>query len=638
MIKLKKVTIHKYKCFETDQSFEIEDDISILVGMNESGKTSILEAIAKTNYFEKDEDFSFNLTHDYPRREKKAIEKSGNTPNAITCKFYISDKLINDINENLGGNFVLGNCLTKIHKYSGKNTLLSYPSIDSEKILQSINPNLIPLLKDIKDISNFQKIIPSEENKITKEDLEKVSKFYKNDWKWADPFSEYLVRDLISPYLPKYLYYDEYYSLPSRISINKLESKKLESNELKTAKALFELADINTKELLNSDSFEDFKAELEATQALISDQLFTYWTNNKNLDIKFDIEKIEIKTNPNQQIIEHILNIRVWNNRFKMSLPLSNRSKGFNWFFSFLVWFTKIQEDKSSNYILLLDEPGLNLHASAQKDLLSFIESLTEDYQILYTTHSPFMVPPDKLHRVRTVVDTEKGSKISDSLQEKDPNTLFPLQAALGYDIAQNLYISKNNLLVEGISDLIYLQTLSGVLIKDGREGLSEDITIIPTGGLDKVATFVSLLRGNDLNIVCLLDSTIKQNDAQKLERLIKERIIHDKKIVYYKNFTNLDKEADVEDMFSVKEYLEYYNNSIDNKERELTENDIINLKDNSDRIIHKITILSDKKRFNHYIPANYLLKNKTSGEDFSEETLERFENLFKEVNKLMNI
>ena len=81
-MKLSKVVIHKFKCFESDQEFAVEDGISILVGLNESGKTSALEAMAKTNYFEDDPAFKFSTTHDYPRIEKKRMEKSGVNPKA----------------------------------------------------------------------------------------------------------------------------------------------------------------------------------------------------------------------------------------------------------------------------------------------------------------------------------------------------------------------------------------------------------------------------------------------------------------------------------------------------------------------------------------------------------------------------
>lgn len=71
MIKLTGVTIHNYKCIEGDQSFAVEDDVTILVGMNESGKTTALEAIEKCNCFEDDSKFVFNATHDYPRLRLK---------------------------------------------------------------------------------------------------------------------------------------------------------------------------------------------------------------------------------------------------------------------------------------------------------------------------------------------------------------------------------------------------------------------------------------------------------------------------------------------------------------------------------------------------------------------------------------
>ena len=83
MIKLKEVRIEKYKPIENQQSFETEDDVTVLVGMNESGKTSILEALAKSNYFDDDVKFKYSLTHDYPRRQKKKIDKSGENPTAV---------------------------------------------------------------------------------------------------------------------------------------------------------------------------------------------------------------------------------------------------------------------------------------------------------------------------------------------------------------------------------------------------------------------------------------------------------------------------------------------------------------------------------------------------------------------------
>lgn len=275
-----------------------------------------------------------------------------------------------------------------------------------------------------------------------------------------------------------------------------------------------------------------------------------------------------LKTKKNRDYpntIEKYLNIRVWSDKHHISLPLSNRSKGFNWFFSFIVWFSRIQEDKSNQYILLLDEPGLNLHAAAQSDLLNFLDDLSKEYQIIYTTHSPFMVPYNSLERVRTVYESKNGTTIKDAIEEKDSDTLFPLQAALGYDIAQNLFINKNNLLVEGVSDLIYLTMISSILEESGLQGIRDDITIVPVGGLDKVTSFISLLKGQNLNIVCALDTFTDQKGKARLNSLIEQKIIKDKSILFFNEFSrNVGNIADLEDLFSIEEYLKFFNSAFD--------------------------------------------------------------------------
>lgn len=97
MIKLTKASVYKYKCIENEQHFDVEKDITVLVGMNESGKTSILEALAKFNYFENDDKFTFNLTHDYPRKQKKAVDKSGENPDAVMLQYKIDEALAKKI-------------------------------------------------------------------------------------------------------------------------------------------------------------------------------------------------------------------------------------------------------------------------------------------------------------------------------------------------------------------------------------------------------------------------------------------------------------------------------------------------------------------------------------------------------------
>lgn len=434
----------------------------------------------------------------------------------------------------------------------------------------------------------------------------------------------YIYNTYLSPEIPKLWYFSDYFSLPCRINLDDFSTgqptNNLSREEVKIANALFELSGLRVSDIQNESNFEAFKAQLEATSNSITDDMFEYWTTNQNLEIRFEIEHA-----PNGV---RYLNIRIYNSKHRVTLPLKNRSKGFLWFFSFLVWFSKIQGDKKSKYILLLDEPGLSLHASAQNDLLRFIdEKLAPEYQVIYTTHSPFMIDSLKLNEVRTVYDTQNpkiGSVVSDAVEEKDSDTLFPLQAALGYTIAQNLYVSPKNLLVEGISDLVYLNHFSTILKDMGKEGLSEDITIVPVGGADKIATFISLMRGNELSTVCLLDTFTDQAAQARLKRMVEQKIIADKKILYYHSIMG-QAYADIEDLFDKEEYLVLFNGAF-GKSVQISE------LDTNKPIMSQLKRLNGNKAFNHYSPANYMAKN-IGSLVFSDETMGRFEKLFAMVN-----
>ncbi len=635
MIKLISATIEKYKPIETTQLFKVEDDVTVLVGVNESGKTSILEALAKSNYFEEDEKFKYNLTHDYPRRGKKKIDKSGENPIALKLEYEIDSELVELIKDDIGID-LSRSTFSMFVKYDNSRVWSIAWVNTSEFIKNKINDlnfensELLNKFEKVSTKEHFKKIMNEiDTNELTSDDNEKLNelkKYFKDSNSCNDnPVDEYIVNTYLLERLPKFMYYDDYYSLPSEISLANMD-KDLSKPSTKTAKALLELADVDIEKVKNSDDFEDFIAELEATEAIISDELFKYWKTNKNLEIQFRIDKVELEDYYGKNIVDRILKIRVKNKRTGVSLPLENRSKGFNWFFSFLVWFKRIQEDRDSTYILLLDEPGLNLHAKAQNDLLKFISDLSESYQIIYTTHSPFMIDTNSLNKVRTVYETKDGTIISDSVQEKDPNTLFPLQAALGYDLAQNLFVSNKNLLVEGISDLTYLSIISTILQKEGREGLNSDITIIPIGGADKVATFISLLRGNRLKMACLLDTFTDQSAKKRLQNMVANKLIKDSNILFYHDILNCEY-ADIEDLFTRQEYLNLYNGAFD---KEIDISDTI-----EGPILNQLKNLNSGKSFNHYAPANYFAKN-IGNINLSESTLNNFESLFKAINKIL--
>lgn len=637
-MKLVKVKIYKYKCIQEAQAVEIDPKITTVVGMNESGKTSFLSAIAKTNYFaEEDGDFKFDAVHDYPRNEFIDFEDDeDNEGNIISCTYAIPAELIEKINNEIGVTVFSINQFTHNTNYRDPVVTISGVTADDRALLahigkaRQLSEETLKAVSELKSIGQVSALTANDGDVDLEAFKADVAKYATNPHGWND-LGGYIYRTYIRPSLPKFWYFDDYYPLSGKININKMASEKVASERDKTAQALFELAKIDPKDILGAQEteYERFVALLEASANKITKEVFKYWKSNENLNIDFKIQAIA--NQQGQQ--EKYLDIRVKSQRHNITLPLDRRSKGFNWFFSFIIWFSRIQSDKKSDYVLLLDEPGLNLHASAQADLLRFINDLSGKYQIIYTTHSPFMVESAHLNRIRTCLETSSGSVISDSIQEKDPNTLFPLQAALGYDIAQNLFISKKNLLVEGPADLIYLTFFSGLLQEEGRAYLREDITIVPVGGLDKVTTFISLLRGSKLGVACLLDTFTDQKGKQKVHDLISQKIIKEKHIRFFDEFAGgAAKIADIEDLFEKSEYLKYFNLAFSGEHSELKVSD---LDPSVQTTLKQINKVIGKDRFNHYRPANKLIQMCPKAKDFSKETLDRFERVFVEINKL---
>lgn len=630
---LKKVTIHKYKSFLTEQTYEVESQITRIVGKNESGKTALLEALAKSNYFEDNTEFKFSKDLDYPRGELTKVRNEN--PAAITCEYELSDEDIQKIEDDFESGIIQKQIFSVTSYYDNTRTTTGVSvdfSVFKDWLIKTfgVGDQGKEFINEADSFSNLEDTVTENSTLPGMKEIEtELEKIKDASGGCKNSLEGYIYRTFISPAIPKLWYFSDYFSLPCRINLNDFATGKptgsLSSEEYKIAKALFELSGLQIDDIQSESNFETFKAQLEATSNSITDDMFEYWTTNQNLEIRFDIEHAANNV--------RYLNIRIYNSKHRVTLPLKNRSKGFLWFFSFLVWFSKIQGDKNSKYILLLDEPGLSLHASAQNDLLRFIdEKLAPEYQVIYTTHSPFMIDSLKLNEVRTVYDTQDpkiGSVVSDAVEEKDSDTLFPLQAALGYTIAQNLYVSPRNLLVEGISDLVYLNHFSTILKDMGKEGLSDDITIVPVGGADKIATFISLMRGNELSTVCLLDTFTNQSAEVRLKRMVEQKIIADKKILYYHSVIG-QTFADIEDLFSKNEYLELYNGAFSTSIK-ITDLDV------DKPIMSQLKRIKGNKSFNHYSPANYMAKN-IGTLTFSTETIKHFEKLFALVNSKFDL
>lgn len=658
-MQLLKTHITLFKSIDDSNEVTIEPDVTALVGQNESGKTAFLEALYKAFAVEKD--IGYNYVEDYPRKGLTFYEEQHKKKPAVVAQltYKLSEDEIQYINEDLDFKLLEELTFTVSHKYDNTRTIgLSLLVKPSEAYIEHLIKNS-PLPKEIKDnvssvttLEELFKILESSDLNSESTDClnELTQKFKRPEGSSWGILDYYIWNNHISPGIPHFVYFDEYQFLPGKVNLPILQYKTQNNTltkEDKTVLALLHLARISIDDLMTPSGYETSKAKLEGISNLITDRVFKYWTQNQDLEVQFDI-----KEDPNDVAPFNNgknLYIRIRSQRHRVTVPFNQRSKGFIWFFSFLVWFDSIKKQAGTNrdLILLLDEPGLNLHALAQADLLRYIDHLAKSHQIIYTTHSPFMVHSDRIHQVRTVEDLPKeGTKISDNVSGSDPKTIFPLQAALGYTIAQNLFISQKNLLVEGPADLIYLKLFSSILDQKGRESLRDDITIVPVGGLDKLATFVALLGGNQLELVVLHDYA-KKPDA-KLESLIQQKLIRERSILHYAMFrsgsspknTNFPS-SDVEDMMSEAFYLSIFNKSFTKElnAQQITATDL----PNGDRILERLERylksnsiqLRPSGGFNHYRVANYLASSPVAPSKIDKNTLNSFEQLFKRVNEL---
>jgi hypothetical protein len=204
---------------------------------------------------------------------------------------------------------------------------------------------------------------------------------------------------------------------------------------------------------------------------------------------------------------------------------------------------------------LLLDEPGLYLHALSQGDLLRHLAADFKN-QILYTTHSPFMVPTENLDAIRTVnIDQDAGTTVSDT-PTGDSRTLFPLQMALGFSLSQSLFVGANNLVVEGVTDYWILSSISEHLHGVGGTGLPKELTITPADGAQKVGYMVALLTSERLRVLVLFDDEKQARDTS--EKLIRSKLIRDEGIVFITHgFDGAARpaEADIEDLLDPDVY-----------------------------------------------------------------------------------
>ncbi|AGM07055.1 ATP-dependent nuclease [Amycolatopsis keratiniphila] len=616
--------ITKFKSITDSGEFTLSGDVTALVGKNESGKTAVLEALYRVDPLASGHPTNFDELRDYPRRYRARDKAAIGTAQPVKATFELEQSDVDAVSEKFGPDALCASTLTVGRRYGVK--VLYWTS----RISNPLGAARHLVTKAGLDVSRYSATTVEQLIEVLSADDEADAAVQlADDLAKRDLGDE--IRKILRSRIPDFQYFDEYSVLPGEVSINQLQTvaeEDLGPHE-RTALSLLRLAGVESAEF-TAESYESRKAALEAAANELTDQLFEYWTQNPSLSVELDIE---FRPKPNPQnppvmLSEPWLHIRIKNGKHRVTLGMEGRSKGFIWFFSFLAAFSEYTNSSGRRRIILLDEPGLNLHAKAQADLLRYIEEqLAPHHQVVYSTHSLFMIQPNKLEQCRTVEDVDdEGTKVSQEIWKARPETVFPLLGALGIDMTQTLVIGPNQLLVEGPADVVYLTVMSDLIRAAGGTPLDPRWTITPAGGLDKVPAFVSLMGGSKLEVAVLMDVAPGVN--QRIAQLAKRGLLEDRRLVYLTEFTSTS-EADIEDLFEAGWYLKLLGAS---KVGRFTKSKL----NGGGRIVKQVEALHGD-RFDHYQPANHLMRSPGKLlEQIDEPTRARFQALFIRLNSLL--
>ena len=653
-MKLTKIRITNFQSIHDSTEFDIAD-VTCLVGKNEAGKTALLKALYRLNPVI-ESDGTLDAVEDYPRQAvsdyEDDIEAGRAEPAQVVHATYALEPDDIAAVENVFGQKCLSddNPAVTLHKGYSNRVTFTGVNVDSTSAVahliedaglpQPLTAQLLPLTA----AAEMLKVLSSaEETDAVRQLRPKLDAISAND------VASVVYTDILRDRIPKFLYFDEYYQMKGHDNLDALKNR-LDTNTLDHQDhplvGLIDLAGLDLNQLIAPGRTQALIARLEAAENRLTQKVLAYWSQNRHLRMKFDIRPAQPEDGPGMTSGTNIWG-RVHDTKHMVSTALGTRSRGFVWFFSFLAWYSKLRKE-GENLILLLDEPGLSLHAKAQSDLLHYFdEELKPHHQVIYTTHSPFMINPGQFNSVRIVQDPSiepdsdktpgqsSGTRVTTDVLEATPDSLFPLQGALGYEIHQTLFIGPNCLVVEGASDLLYIQTISALLQERKKCGLSPEWTITPVGGADKVPTFVALIGAQtNLNVAVLID--YQKKDKQTIENLYKGKLLKRKNLLTFADYTG-SKEADIEDMFSPGFYLNLVNQTFG------ASIGLADLSSSHPRILRRLeqylatTPLPDGAIFNHYRPARYFADNVGSlATQLTDQELEHFEEAFEALNRLL--
>lgn len=568
-----KLARYLVKCFRSvRESGWIEvDKVTSLVGVNESGKTNLLIPLWKLNPAR---DGEIRPTEDYPKTMFGEIRQAPGSFWFIAADFDVEEELAAEL-ANLAGiqhsdtrtvrvwrnfagkytvQFPLHSGETGVHRSDVLNelsrTIQELIAQSAQKQEESWKSTVIDALKAegaslqgeegrlgievMKRLSTVvAKLVPESPPKLSVL-VPRLQQFLEHIAGWLEVASKPLpgeikeVHDKVIAALPKFVYYSNYGNLDSEIYlphvVDNLERERShtlgakEAAKARTLRVLFKFVKLSPKEILqlgqevkpdqvNATEIEAVSEKKRERAILLQSagatltQRFRDWWKQGDYRFRFDADG------------NHF---RIWvaDDRRPAEIELESRSTGLQWFLSFYLVFLVESEGDHDDAILLLDEPGLSLHPLAQRDLSDFFANLSSSNQLIFTTHSPFLIDADHLDRVRKVYVDDNGETVASpnlrqgADRDSQGGASYAVYSALNMNMSESLLWGCLPIVVEGPSDQHLLTMMKLLLIGSGRISPARELVFPPGGGTKTIRITSGILTGRDDQLpVVLMDS-----------------------------------------------------------------------------------------------------------------------------------
>jgi predicted ATP-dependent endonuclease of OLD family len=543
-MRLRKFRVQGYRCIHDSGEIKV-GDLAAFVGRNESGKTTILEALTLLNKDTKlsDLDLCDEMTEElksevrlaegeFVLSEKETAlirEKFPNLQDIRKMIIYRTNKHPR-VQYDFGDVKISGEASKRLNSWENfvdriKSFVEAMPNpirirVDT-KFLSAPPPRTREVFMDMMaEFNNNIYLIASQEPQIISEwkdiyqDLESIFDnmlIGTNERSALDNFIEDKLH-------PRFVYFSDYKKILGNIDLEEFirETKGIrakgleyveEFDKAETVNNLFYLAELDAQKLEDAQNSPSRLIKLLHTSSRrLSERLNPAW--------KGDPIHVELRWNPGNVLSVVISDVHRDGTVTNTGL-LNRRAEGFKWTFSFIVNFAaETQKAELKEAILLLDEPARNLHPAQQRGISDLLKGLAGSNQILYATHSPFMIF-DYTQGNLLVVELDKRrhlSKIYYDYWNADDQTLIPILYGLSRGLVESIvdkqigFNSRPVIIVETMSDCMYLNAFDRFL-KDPNLSMNP-LNIVAAYNKNSVMSLAIFYKNHGYDTFILLDNT----------------------------------------------------------------------------------------------------------------------------------